>query len=686
MKISVDWLKEFVDLKPPFPEHALALTEAGLEVEAVEKSPSGDTVFQVEVTTNRPDWLSHWGVAREFSAIHGLPLGKPAIADEKKLSRTPPPGWKVISKDAGDACPYYTGVLIEGITEHKVPEFIKRRLESCGLRSIHLIVDITNYVLLELGQPLHAFDADLLSGKQILVRRARKSEKLKIISGAVIELNEHDLLIADEEKPLALAGVMGGKDSEITERSRNIFLESAHFHPRTVRDSARRHQLSTDSSYRFERRVDPCLVDLARLRAIQLIQEYAKPRHISGVVHFGQVPNPVLTSLHLSEDDVRQALGCEVKANQITSILNRLGLDVKTLSPKTWKVSIPSFRADLTRPIDLVEEVARIYGFNNIPETLPSLPPGALKANPVRRVQKKIRESLVGAGFHEAVTFSFVSSEGFSEEQLSEMIRLRNPLQTGLEWLRPTLLPGLLQSVQKNLRFGAESFGLFEIAHVYKKGSDKQVDERKTVGIILGGKVNAGRWLDTARDSSYFDLKGVLIGLAEKIGLTEGVWTKSAVRGLSASVGEILTVGDIAVGYAGQVSADWLKHFDIQTPVYYAELQIDALCSESISKKVYTDIPKYPSMRRDLSMTVPEEVYSDQVVQDIRNTGGELVKEVQLFDLFQGGRVAKGYKNLSFRLTYLSAERTLTSEEIDGLHSKIAQILASKYQAQFQSK
>ncbi len=249
MKISTEWLKDFVALKPPIPDHALALTEAGLEVEQVEKTVSGDTVFQVEVTTNRPDWLSHFGVARELAAVHGLALAKPVIADEKKMSRTPPPGWKVILKDS-EACPYYTGVLIEGITERKIPEFIKRRLESCGLRSIDLIVDITNYVLLELGQPLHAFDAERLAGEQIVIRRARKGEKLNMIAGPALELHEHDLVIADADKALALAGVMGGKDSEITSISKNIFLESAHFQPRTVRDSARQERAGRLFRYR----------------------------------------------------------------------------------------------------------------------------------------------------------------------------------------------------------------------------------------------------------------------------------------------------------------------------------------------------------------------------------------------------------------------------------------------------
>jgi len=684
MKISTDWLKDFVDLKPPIPNHAEALTEAGLEVESIEKSASGDTVFQVEVTTNRPDWLSHWGVARELSAIHGMALLKPVIADEKKLSRTPPAGWKVIAKDS-EACPYYTGILIEGITESKIPDFILRRLESCGLRSINLIVDITNYVLLELGQPLHAFDADKLVGKQILIRRARKSEKLILISGATIELNEQDLVIADSEKALALAGVMGGKESEVSALSKNIFLESAHFIPRPVRDSARRHLLSTDSSYRFERRVDPCLVDMARLRAIQLISEYAKPKTISGVICAGQKPNPIVAKIDLAQDFVTSTLGCDIKVNQISSALTRLGLEVRTVSSKAWKVTVPSFRADLTRPIDLVEEVARLYGFSNIPETLPTLLPGAVSMRPERRIQKKIREAMVGAGFNETVTFSLISKEGFADAELEAMVHLKNPLQAGLEWMRPSMLPSLLSVVHRNLRHGADSIALFEIANVYRRDSKKEVSEEKTIGFVLTGKARVGQWLDPSREAAYFDLKGVMQGVLKLSGLSSESWEPANSPGLSSSVSEKVSVENFLLGYAGQVSQSWLKLWDIQTPVFYGELRISPLSSAMMSKKVFREIPKYPAMERDLSMMVPEQVYCHQVIQDIQDAGGTLVQNIQLFDLFQGGRIPKGCKNFSFRVTYLSRDRTLTADEIDALHSKIAQVLATKYQAQFQS-
>ncbi len=685
MKISTEWLKDFIDLKPPIPDHALALTEAGLEVEAVEKTIAGDTVFQVEVTTNRPDWLSHFGVARELSAIHGISLLKPLIADEKKMPRTPPPGWKIIAKDP-EACPYYSGVLIEGITETKIPDFMIRRLESCGLRSVNLIVDITNYVLLELGQPLHAFDADRLTGKQIIIRRARKGEKLGLISGITAELSEHDLVIADSEKAHALAGVMGGKDSEISAQTRNIFLESAHFLPRVVRDAARRHLLSTDSSYRFERRVDPCQVDMARQRALHLIREYAKPRQISGVVCAGQKPNPIIAKLDLAQDFVISTLGCDIKPNQTSSALTRLGLEVRTVSSKAWKITVPSFRADLTRPVDLVEEVARLYGFSRIPEKLPTLLPGTVSMRPERRIQKRIREALVGAGFNETVTFSLISKEGFSEENLDAMVHLKNPLQAGLEWMRPSLLPSLLQVVHRNLRHGAESIALFEIANVYRRNPKKEASEEKTVGFVLTGKLKSAQWLDASREASYFDLKGVMQGVLQLAGLSSGVlWEKAELTGLSSAVSESVNFEGARLGFAGQASQAWLKLWDIPVPVFYGELRIAPLAANSVSKKVFHEIPKYPSMERDLSMMVPEEVYCEQVIQDIRAAGGVLVQNVRLFDLFQGGRIPKGSKNFSFRITYLSPERTLTAEEIDKLHASIAQGLASKYQAQFQS-
>ncbi|HOW88355.1 MAG TPA: phenylalanine--tRNA ligase subunit beta, partial [Candidatus Omnitrophota bacterium] len=446
MKISTNWLKDFVELAPPVSRTAERLTMAGLEVKKCEvlKTPS-DTVFEIEITSNRPDWLSHWGVAREIAAVENLSLKNPVVDAEK--NRVPPKGWDVKIKDA-EGCPYYTGVLIEGIVPAKTPDFIINRLLACGIRSINLIVDITNYVLLEIGQPLHAFDADLVRGQEIQLRKPKAGEKFLAINGAEIALQQDDLVVADSERAVALAGVMGGKDSEISDRTRNVFLESAFFNPIRVRKTSRRHQLASDSSYRFERRVDPEGVDLGCRRALWLIEKYAKPRSISAVIKAGEKPQLEIKTVHLKAEEVKKTLGVEIKPNQIVSILARLGLDAKPHSEEIWKVAIPSFRPDLTRPVDLIEEIARIYGYENIPETLPAREPLSVTESPRLALERKVRNLLSGAGWNETVTFSLIGDEGLdAEKDLKNAVQIVNPLHHGLHWMRPTLVTSLLDVI-----------------------------------------------------------------------------------------------------------------------------------------------------------------------------------------------------------------------------------------------
>ena len=311
MKVSTNWLKDFVTLAPPLENIADRLTMAGLEVKKIELSPDKkDTIFEIEITTNRPDWLSHIGVAREIAAVQNTGLKLPPI--DKVLNRPMPKGWNILLKEQ-EGCPYYTGVYMEGITHHSTPDFIKERLASCAVRSMGVIVDITNYVLLETGQPLHAFDADLLSGQEIQIRKARPSETFTTIGGAALKLEPHDLVISDRDKAVALAGIMGGKDSEVNSRTRNIFLESAYFHPRWVRQTSRRHATASESSYRFERRIDAEGVDFARDRAVALIEKYAAPRFVSAVIRAGRKPELAVTRVRLSSLEVEKRMGVKMK-------------------------------------------------------------------------------------------------------------------------------------------------------------------------------------------------------------------------------------------------------------------------------------------------------------------------------------------------------------------------------------
>lgn len=685
MKVSTNWLRDFVTLAPPITRIADRLTLAGLEVKKVDQIDDlQDTVFEIEITSNRPDWLSHVGVAREISAVEALSLKMPLLDIE--AGRTPPAGWKIHIKDA-EACPYYTGVLIEGITETRTPEFMVQRLLACGVRSVNLIVDITNYVLLEYGQPLHAFDADLIQGREIQVRKAKPGERLLAINDATIELNPNDLVIADSDYAIALAGVMGGKKTEISDRTRNVFLESAFFDPGRVRRASRNHQLSTDSSYRFERRVDPETVDHGRQRALSLIKQYAKPGRISSPVKAGEKPILRVKQVHIREEEIRDVLGCDIKPNQVASILTKLGCEVKQHAPGSWKVGIPSFRADLERPVDLVEEIARIYGYDAIPETLPARAPVSLTENPRLKLERRLRNLLSGVGLHEAVTFSLISDRGLDEKvDLASAVRIVNPLHHGLHWMRPTLVTGLLDAVQKNVNAGADSVPLFEIANVYSAGeAQKHPREERMLGIMLYGKRAAPNWIDHSREASLFDVKGIVETILG--GASEGGWKLQKIHKsyLTPSTAREFVVGAERLAFLGAVSPEVCARWDLKGSAYYAEISLDKVAGKAgnVVKK-FREWPRYPAVARDLSLTVKDEVPCEALIKEICELGGGLIRSVSLFDLFRGKRIPAGYKNLAFRMVYQSLERTLVSEEVQKLHDRIADTLVRKYQAAFQ--
>ena len=684
MKISTNWLKDFVELAPPVSRIAERLTLAGLEVKKCEvlKSPV-DTVFEIEITSNRPDWLSHVGVAREIAAIENISLKGPVLDQEK--SRLPPKGWDVKIKDA-EGCPYYTGVLIEGITVHKTPDFIVDRLLVCGIRSINLIVDITNYVLLEVGQPLHAFDADLIRGNEIQLRKSKAGEKFISISGAELTLKPDDLVVADAERAIALAGVMGGKDTEITDRTRNVFLESAFFHPCRVRKMSRQHLLSSDSSYRFERRVDPEGVDTGCRRALWLIQKYGQPRTISSVVKAGEKPQIDVKSIYFRNDEVKQTLGVEVKPSQVISILTRLGLDAKPLSEGVLKVGIPAFRPDLTRPVDLVEEIARIYGYENIPETLPAQEPLAVGESPRLVLERTMRQLLSGAGFCETMTFSLISEAGLdTEKDLKHAVKIVNPLHHGLHWMRPTLVTSLLEVIRKNVNAGADAIPLFEIANIYSMpDAHKHPVEERVCAIMLYGKKNAQSWIDQARPVTFYDLKGAVENLLQTAGCAEVCVAKCIRSYLVPESTEELRLWQTPVALIGRVSPEVARHWDIREPVYYAEIALDKLLAHVRPVTTFAEWPRYPAIERDLSIVVKESVKCGDLMSEIRGMGQGLIRQVELFDLFRGKRVSAGCKNLAFRVVYQSAERTLVSDEVQNLHDQIAQTLVKKYLATFQ--
>lgn len=685
MKVSVNWLKDYVAFKPPFESVADRLTMAGLEVEKVTPvKDSGDMLFEVEITSNRPDWLSHIGVAREIAAVENLKLKMPVIETNDTHQR--PKDYGIDIKDPG-GCPYYSGILIEGVEMNETPLFMRERLEAVGLRCINLLVDITNFVLLETGQPLHVFDADLIQGKKIIVRKAKDKEKFTAINGDSLELNKNDLVIADAKVPIALAGVMGGKDSEVTERTRNIFLESAYFDSRSVRRSSQHHGLQSDSSYRFERTVDPQGVDFARQRALYFINKYAKPRYVSTVLRMGTLPKQAVKKIHLKSKEIERVLGLTIKSSQVTSCLSRLGLDVSQKGTESWDVNLPSFRSDLIEPVDLIEEVARIYGFDNIPSTLPSRPPIATSKDAGLVLEKKTRDLLTGFGLFETITFSLVENRGVEEEALKSSVELVNPQNKKMRWLRQSFLASFLNVIKHNYDHGATSVPIFEIAHLYSVPKGKKTIEESHVGFALAGTFSEQSWMDKTRDYSFYDLKGMVISYLESVGCADVRLQADSQAELKQESSHAVYSGDTKLGYFGAVSDALLSEWGIEKDVYCAELNLDLLKSR-VQKQISLEaMPKYPATSRDLAVVVAEDIKAGEVEEQIKslNVDNGLIRKIEVFDIFRGGRVPEGYKNIAFRITYQSYEKTLVSEDIQKIHAEIGAKIADHFKATFQS-
>jgi len=683
MKISTNWLKEFVTVTPPLEGLAERLTMAGLEVKKIETRPDlKDTVFEVEVTTNRSDWLSHLGVAREIRAIENTGLKLPPFQNPEH--RPMPSGWRLELKEA-EGCPYYSACLIEGVEWRETPDWMRNRLIACGLRSINLIVDITNYVLLEGGQPLHAFDADLVRGKEIQIRRARPDENFLAIDGSRHALSAEDLVIADKERTLALAGVMGGKESEVNERTRNLFLESAFFHPRWVRKTSLRHGLASESSYRFERRVDPEGVDWGRERALYLFRELTDARMVSADLKAGRKPTPAKSRIHLSLEQVKKILGMEIKPSQIHSALTRLGLEPKNESPEAWGVGIPSYRPDLERPVDLIEEIARIVGYDKILETLPSRPPAEAEPHPLRQLEEKTQDFFAGAGLFETVTFSLVNPNSFDSSgiDLKEAERIHNPIHQELTLLRPSFLVSFLETQSRNERAGERTIALFEVSNLYSEAHGNDSKEEKSLGILLAGERDWG-WSDPKRPLNFFDLKGLVESYLDLLGIEAYSFLPQEISFLEESA--VLKVKNETLGILGKVSGRAQAAWDLRHPSFLAELSLEKLLRHIPPVKKFKEIPRFPAVERDLSIVVEDSVTMQEIAHQIERLGKGLVRRVDLFDLFRGGRIPKGQKNLAFRVTYQSLEKTLLSEDIQRLHEAIASEIAEKFQAAFQKK
>ena len=625
-----------------------------------------ETVLEVEITPNRPDWLSHLGVAREVAANAKLGVKIPAI---------PLPPTKVDESqartEAVEACPFYSVRRIRNVKVGPSPDWLKRRLEVVGLRSINNIVDVTNFVMMELGQPLHAFDTAKVKGG-IVVRHARDGEKILALDGKEYPLAATDLVIADSGRPVAIAGVMGGEETGVTESTTDVLLESAWFAGSGIRATARRLDLHSDSSYRFERGVNPEGVLAASERAVQLILELAGGTADDAVVVAGELPK-ARAEVTLRFDRCRRFLGVDFSNDQIADALSRLGLEKLSDdgAGSVWRV--PAFRGDLTREADLIEEVVRMLGIENVKGSLVARPAPTTPADAAYDEAMQLRRTLSSLGFSEARTSTLVplaSHKGYS------CLSVRNPLGEEQSALRPTLITGLIEAVGRNLNFGANRIQLFEIGRVFAASTEEEVGK---VGLAMTGQKSVPSWRNREVESfDFFDIKGIV----EK--LVPGVKFAPTEHPLFALALEV-KVGDSTAGVVGQLAPAAARELNARGPVLAAELRLDLL-SAAYQVREFVPIPKFPAVTRDFAAVVARDLPYGEIERVLAEAYESLLCEVRPFDVFTddtGAKLPANQKSLAFSLTFRSPERTLTADEVNAACDRLKARLREKLAADF---
>lgn len=679
MKLSYNWLKEYISFKAGPKDLAEKLTMAGLEIKSVDQK-GADHIFEAEITSNRPDWLSIYGIAREIKAITGSKL-KPIKVNLPKESSSLKPSITIEDKKG---CLRYVGRIIEGVEVGLSPERLIEKIEAAGVRPVNNIVDITNFCIMELGQPLHAFDYDKLDGGKIIVRKARKGEEIITIDGVKRKLDESILVIADARKPVAIAGVMGGKETEVTFSTKRILSESAYFDPPTIRMAAKKLGISTESSYRFERGVDLDGVVSASNRATALICDLAKAKAISKAVDAGtRTAKRAKITLRISKTN--KILGMKVPASKCASILKGLGLKVKQKGKDSLEILVPSFRADLKEGIDLIEEIARIYGYDKVPETLTKISiwgKGGQKSTG-KATEEIIRESLVGMGLNEVISHALISKGSIVNKIMNigedKLPKVQNPLSSESEALRPSALCGIMDVLSHNINRKIPDMRIFELGKSYFCKDDGTPSEKGVLAIALCG-IKTRDWRNkTALD--IFDLKGIVEALFGKLGISGYEFEAKVWPLLAPSASSSIKIDGKDIGILGKLNKAVLDGYDIKVPIFVSEMDLKPMCVHAKPGQKFVELPRYPSMIRDISLIVDDKISNGEITGLIKRTCGDLAVSVKPFDLYRGEQVPKGSKSILYSVEYRASGKTLTDEEVNVLDKKVRGVLAERFNA-----
>ncbi|MDD5044090.1 MAG: phenylalanine--tRNA ligase subunit beta [Candidatus Omnitrophica bacterium] len=680
MKVTYNWLKDFVQIKLAPQALAEKLTMAGLEVVSLEEK-DGDWVLEIEITSNRPDWLSVAGIAREVAALTNVKCEiRNTKSETNHKSKIPKTKLEIKIEDKKD-CPLYTARVIQNVKVAQSPGWMRKRLELVGIRPVNNIVDITNYVLLETGEPLHAFDLDKLAhqdGFEIAVRRARNGEKIMAIDGKERTLDKDILVIADSFRPVAVAGVIGGKDTEVGPGTKNILLEAAKFSPVLIRRGRQKLGISTESSYRFERDVDMESVNFASLRAGQMIQKEAGGGTVLFLSQSKAVPKCRPKPIKLDVQKVKNVLGVEIPVPKIKNILGHLGLKVKT-ARGSLEVSVPSFRRDLLRDVDLIEEVCRIHGYGLIPVTTPCITPQVF-SNGEFDLNFIIRNILIAEGLNEVITHSLINEDLLERCAIgTKGVFLDNPLSKELEMLRPTLIPSFLNVTAHNLNRKLKPVRIFEIA---KRFLSPEKEEYVLTISLCAEASWCGINGKQEEKMSLLHLKGVIENLLERLGVGGCDFSPAAHNAFYANAAFALKIGNSQAGIMGQVRQEILNAFDIKNQaLFLAEINLGDLYKVINLNRRFMPLPAYPAVTRDISILVGADIGVQELSDCIEQEGQPFIKEVKVADFYAGEHIPKGSRGLTFSCLYQSAERTLQDDEVNGAHQKILENLKNKFGA-----
>jgi phenylalanyl-tRNA synthetase beta chain len=668
MIFSYNWLQSFFKKKLPRSEKlAELLTLHFADVEEVKKEGK-DFTLDVDVRPNRAgDCFSHLGIAREIAVITDSKLQLPDSGLKEDKSLKVNNFVQVLVKHKW-ACPRYTARVIVDVKVGSSPEWLKARLISCGLRPISNIVDIANYVMLETGQPLHAFDGEKLEGRKIIVRFAGDGEKITTLDGQKFNLDSDILVIADGKKPVGIAGIKGGKIPEIDRETKVVVLESANFNPQIIRRSSRKLKLRTDASLRFEHGIDPNLTKEAINRAAFLVQKLAGGKVATGLIDvYPQKTRPKIIKLDLNY--VKSLLGIEIPRVRVADILKKLGFEIRRQAANVITVRVPLFRLDVSIQEDLIEEVGRIYGYDKIPSVFPlaSLVP------PERNLdifwENFTKNILKEAGFTEVYNYSFVSEKDASLFALAgpELVEVENPLSLEQKYLRPSLIPGLLKNVRKNQK-NFVKIKIFELGRIFRQEKAKPREKRMLTAAVFG--------------EDFYQLKGTVDALLNKMGISD-IWyddykptpEQSRLSLWQHKKCAEIKIGGDEVGFLGGVSSKIIKESGLAEPLVIFDMDFEKLAKLASEEHEFRPIPRYPAAVRDLAILVPLGTKVVEVLNVIEAAGGKLVRDTDLFDIYEGEELPEGKKNLAFRIIYQAEDRTLSAKEIDGIHNKIIKAL-----------